>query len=393
MTISAGKVVKTTAKVTYKVASFTIKAAVTVVKTTVSATVHVIAAIMNPVVLIILACVLVIVICASAVITLMGGGAAASNATKYAVSNPVGLGDVPEGWNDGIEFLNTSKEKKKNEFANIIDNLYYDVNDATHSDLVYMERTDQSGSKTIYNKSFAVESQKNTLKSSLDWNLSLTELEVLSITYVYLQKIENKKNETTDAVYSVNFTQEIIDEIVGKLVMFSDNTYPNQECPGKSCTKHVETKPNPEFENAKYLTENYLSAYNDWIIIVDLIYDNNAIRDGRGQTAHWNNNIQWRIDNWNSVYTHATPYYSNNGEDFLNLLYKWYSDQWDYTYSLPETIEVVTYNCEHLHTLHSLGLSFFSKNDIMNSLNFSENEIKWEELTEGGFQVATTSEG
>ena len=40
--------------------------------------------------------------------------------------------------------------------------------------------------------------------------------------------------------------------------------------------------------------------------------------------------------------------------------------------------------CDHLHTLHSIGLYGYSKDTVMNTLGFTNNYKEWEALTEFG---------
>lgn len=73
------------------------------------------------------------------------------------VGNAAGLVDVPAQYQVGLEYLNTALENHRNDFNSLIDSLYYNYDDLTNSNLVYMERTDESGGKAIYEKSFATD--------------------------------------------------------------------------------------------------------------------------------------------------------------------------------------------------------------------------------------------
>ena len=362
-----------TAKVIYKTGKFTTKAVVITAKVTKTVIVHVTAALMNPIVIIIVAFGIILLMLLAMIVLLMGGGASASRSINNAYSSAAGLVNIPEQYQNALEYFNTAVENRQAEFDTVIDNMYYDYNNLPESSVVYMERTTPAPA-VIYEKSFSIDERKETLKSAWDMSLTITDKEAIAIAYVYLEKEKNTANHTEGGIYKISYTQEVFDLILTKCVTYSDAIYPEQYCPDKNCTKHVEMVDNPDYPIAVENTNTSLNAYNEWLGIAERI--------SSGQ--NWENEIGWRISNWISVYG-LTPYYSNDGYDFANYLYGRYSDFWDIQDSTPQQIEQVTYICEHKHDLHSVGLAFFTKEDIMNALEFTDNDKKWEELTEKGF--------
>lgn len=366
---TTGTVVKKAGTAIYRTTAFTVKSAVAVSRFVGNAAIYAAASLMNPIV-IFLAVIIISFVMMSGLFVLVLGG---DTNNKTVMTNAVGLGNVSEQYQIGLDFLDTALENKKSDFNSLIDSLYYNYDDLTYSNLVYMEKTSELGIKTVYEKSFADDNRKNALKS--EWNIAITEREFLAIAYVYLENEKNTLNNTKHRVYKVSYTQEVFDIIVSKCAAYSDSIYNNQICHDENCTRHVEVYPNPEYERAVNETDKLWSAYTDWTYIAQMIYDNDGVTD----------DIQWRIDNWISTYNFS-PYYSDYGWDFANDIYSRYSDSWDYMVTVPETIEEVTYICEHHHDLHSIGLVFFDKETVMNALNFDDISKQWVELTEKGFE-------
>lgn len=365
---TTGTAVKRTGTVVYKTTAFTAKSTVAVAKFVGNAAVHVVASLANPAIIIFLGLIIVLSLCFGSVLILISG----DNTDKSARVNAAGLVDVPAQYQVGLEYLNTALENHRNDFNSLIDSLYYNYDDLTNSNLVYMERTDESGGKAIYEKSFATDDRKNALKS--EWNIPLTEREFLAIAYVLLENEKNISGSTEHGIYEVSYNQEVFDTIIEKCVVYNDTVYGGQKCPDENCTRHVEYVDNPDYQTAVNRQEKSWRAYDEWTDIANsIIEDDSVIADG------------WRIDNWILVYN-ISPYYSNNGWDFADYLYDRYIDDWNTMVSTPEKIEKVTYICEYKHDLHSVGLAFFDKETVMNALNFDDVSKQWVELTEKGFE-------
>ena len=62
---------------------------------------------------------------------------------------------------------------------------------------------------------------------------------------------------------------------------------------------------------------------------------------------------------------------------------------------MPETTRTPYYTCDHLHTLHSFGLNFYSAEQVMQTLNFTEEEKQWVSMTAMNIQqyLITEPEG
>lgn len=380
---TANDIVKTTGKAAYKTTVFTAKAIIQTAKISGVVVANVIALAMNPIVIGFAALIIIFVILASSVVILLGGGGGGGSTNGHAQSGAVGLVDVPAQYQEGLQFYNTAVENRKNDFLSIIDSMHFSDDDLTHSDLVYMQKTTENSSVVQYEKSYSNDERKNTLKSS--WDISVTDIEAIAIAYVYLEKQLNNENGTERGIYEVKYSQEVFDTIISKCITYSDTTYAGQECPSKICTAHYYDNPNyqPALDNANMSAE----AYNDWNDIIGYIDTFNSIRDGSAQTTYWDNEVQWRIDNWNSVYGSkfvTIPYYSNGGRDYLSYLGGEYNRYNDILSSTPQ--QLVDYQCDHQHTLHSIGLAVFNKNDVMAALEFTESDIQWVELTQKGFE-------
>lgn len=375
---------KYTAKFAYRTVVTTTKAAVATVKITTNTITHILALAVNPVVVTLVGLLVVFIYSAGILVALIGG----DTTDKSAMSGAAGLVTVNQQYQDATSFLNTAIANRKSGFESMINSLIYDTNNLGTSDLVYMERTLPSPT-TIYQTSFPTSNQKNTLISA--WNLNLDTNEVIAIAYVYLERIQNTANNTQNEIYPVTYTQDTFDFILEKYAQYTDTVYSSQRCPQGNCTQHVETKPNPDYQTAVDNVSFAANAYNDWADVIPYIveYDNrkDQIRDGRAQAAYWDNTVQWRIDNWNSVYSWkwGNAYTNRQGQElleFLGIKYEAYVDIMNHT---PQTYDEITYICNCQHTLHSIGLAFNTSDAVMNSLNFTEDEKKWTQLTKEGF--------
>jgi len=370
---TTGNVVKKAGTTIYKTAEFTAKSTVAVAKFVGNAIVNIAATLTSPIIIFLIFIVVFLLIISSVVVLLMGVSTSGSNSNAKAYSSASGLIDVPEQYQAGLELLKTSLESHQNDFNSLIDSLYYNYDDLTNSNLVYMERTNETGGKAIYEKSFATDDRKNALKS--EWNIPLTEREFLAIAYVWLENEKNASNNSEHGIYEVTYTEEVFDTIIEKCVVYNDTVYGGQKCPDENCTRHVEYIDNPDYQTAVERTDKSWAAYDEWTDIANSIIEDDNVVEGE----------QWRIDNWISTYN-MSPYYSNNGWDFADNLYNQYSNNWDIMAATPEKIEQVTYICEYKHDLHSIGLAFFDKETVMNALNFDDISKQWVELTEKGFE-------
>lgn len=379
---TVGSAIKGTGTAIYRTTAFTMKSVVTVSKIFGNVAVNTVAFLINPVVVCLLIMIFMFILIISIVITLLGVGAGASNSNKQAYSSAYGLVDVSSQYQTGLGYLNIALENKQNEFNSLIDSLYFDYDNLTYSDLVYLERTKPAPS-TIYQTSFATDERKNSLKS--EWSISLTEHELMAIAYVYLETVENTNNGTKYGIYKVAFNQEVFDTIVSKCVAYSDSVYGNQKCPDENCTEHIEMLPNPDYVSLQEQCDTLADAYNDWGEVASALYDNSQFTNSNAQSAHWNSVVQPVLNTWIVKYNRY-PVLDNNGYDFLDTLGSEYETAIEQLNNTPPEIEQVTYICEYQHNLHSIGLAFFDKETVMNALNFDDTTKQWVELTEKGFE-------
>lgn len=379
---TVGSAVRNTGTVIYKTTAFTVKSVVAVSKFAGNVVVNTVAFFMNPVVILFALIIIICVIIASLLVLLLGGGASASNSNRQAYSSAYGLVDVSSQYQTGLEYLNIAIENKQNDFNSLIDSFYFNYDDLTNSDLVYMERTLPSPVKK-YETSFATDERKNSLKS--EWNITLTEREIIAIAYVYMENQKNEANGTEHGIYEVSFSQEVFDTIISKCVVYSDNVYGSQKCPDENCTRHVEMLPNADYISLQEQCDNLADAYNDWGEVASALYDNSQIENSYAQSAHWNSVVQPMLNTWIVTYNRY-PELENNGYDFLDTLGSEYETAIEQLNNTPPEIEQVTYICEYQHNLHSVGLAFFDKETVMNALNFDDISKQWVELTETGFE-------
>ena len=374
---TVGSAVRNTGTVIYKTTAFTVKSVVAVSKFAGNVVVNTVAFLMNPVIIIIifvLACILLL----GSVLIIVAG----DDTDKSTRVNASGLIDIPSQYQTGLEYLHIAVENKQNDFNSLIDSFYFNYDDLTNSDLVYMERTLPSPVKK-YETSFATDDRKNSLKS--EWNITLTEREIIEIAYVYLENQKNEANGTEHGIYEVSFSQEVFDTIISKCVVYSDDVYSSQRCPDENCTRHVEMLPNPDYISLQEQCDNLADAYNDWGEVASALYDNSQIENSYAQSAHWNSVVQPILNTWIVTYNRY-PELENNGYDFLDTLGSEYETAIEQLNNTPPEIEQVTYICEYQHNLHSVGLAFFDKETVMNALNFDDISKQWVELTETGFE-------
>ena len=331
---TTGNVVKKTGTTIYKIAEITAKTTVSVAKFAGNVIVHIAATLTSPLIIFLIFLIVFLLLISSLVVLLMGIGTSGSNSNAKAYSSASGLVDVSSQYQAGLEYLNTALENHQNNFNSLIDSIYFNYDDLTNSSLVYMERTNSDGGKVVYEKSFATDERKNSLKS--EWNIPLTEREFLAIAYVYLENEMNTSGNTGHGIYEVSYTQEVFDTIVSKCAVYSDSVYGGQVCPDENCTRHVEYVDNPDYYYA-------LDRVNE------------------------------AADNYNN----------SGGDEYWGQQYEYWLDILNNT---PSKIEEVTYICEYRHDLHSVGLAFFDKETVMNALDFDDISKQWVELTEKGFE-------
>ena len=355
------------AQAAYRAAQYAVQAAAFIAKVTVNAVVQIAAALTDPVVLAVIAAALVLFLVIYGIIIIIFG---ADTSTRDAYINAAGLGDVSEGYNDGLTYFQNAVEKRKGEYDAMIDALYYNGNDLTNSDLVYMERTKYGNPPNIttYETGFASDAYKGILHDA--WDLQLDPLDALAIAYVYLEKQQNIDYETEADIYNVTYTEEVFDEILNICVQFIEEVHGNYTCPDENCT----------------INEAWKSACSDLQTDVEMV--RNAVSDKNDVYLDWmQSNAQALINNPNDAnayndliedINHFRGIVSNELIDWLKANANRVANKG--TNGIPQ------YICNHKHNLHSIGLSFLTAEDIMNALEFTDTDKEWVEYTKTGIQ-------
>lgn len=361
--------VKKTAVTSFRVARKTFKIGAFLVT-------HIVAVALNPIVWFVAGFAIVLFLIFSALMLLLGAGAAQQEQTQEAYGNPAGLMDIPANIQEAINYYQVACAGQRTEFSNLIDSFYYDAGNLSHSDLVYMMRNVPA---TTWEKSLATPTRKSQLKNA--WAVTLPEAEAISIVYIDLQRQQNVASGTEMGIYEVEFKQEQFDALLDVCAVHTDTLYYGQECPSKNCSRHVRIQPNPDYTTYCQKRDQYADAYNAWLAIVEDM----EIADGMSYPAsnyYWNANVVPAVNQWQIDWQLAAPsnWSDNNGNTFLSTLGRQYEYYVGMVNSTPENIETPYYICDHNHTLHSVGLNFFDADAVMTQYGFSENEKAWERM-------------
>ena len=296
---NTAKAAKGAAETTYKTVKTTVKVTAYVAKFIGTVWEHAIAATLNPIIWIIAVIIVFIIFECFGIILITQGY---TEKTYDAYVSAKGLGKVDDEYSHGQELYKAAQDVKRNEFYDIINGSgslaygyyitptgqAYPYEDKEKSDLLYMSKTYATPSGTYESSSYGVFWATDQAKTVLvnQWNLSVEEYQALAISYVYLQKQQNADEETIMDIYSVKFSEELMNTIIENSVKYVVSKTPNCGCPGENCRHR-----------------------------------------------------------------------SSGG-----------------------------YFCTHLHTLYSIAVTFYSKDDVMDKLGFSQKEKEWESITEVYFK-------
>lgn len=393
---TATKLVKAPKQI-YKATENTIK----VVKTTVHVTSviisNTIAVLLNPVALLLILVVIVVILCA-ALLTQAASGTQAEETQVMggAYIEMIGIDDISLRYPDAAEYYRIACDNNRSRFHQLIDRLYYNYNDLEHSDLVYMER-DLTGTVTVYQKGFAQDSYKATLKSA--WSVPVTQRQAIAIAYVYLEMQENNANGSEMDIYPVTFTQDTFNVIVDASAIWSINRFDNQQCPDSDCV-HDEM-PNPAYQTAVSDFQQAETRYNDWnanVVPAANTYRyylntyNNAPAAAQSSIqplldAAWAR-LNEAVNNW--YYVFGDRYWTINA-DIGDNASAWLGAEVDAARTTmnttPQTIQNPAAVCHLHHTLHSIGLYGYAADTIMNSLGFTDQYKNWVALVEYGMNT------
>lgn len=380
----------------------TVHVTVTTVRVTANVLVHIAAALLNPVTWIIaLACVIIYVILGM-VVVIMGGASIQETAQTFAYTQQAGIGSEEE-MEEASEFYRLACERNKTNFSDLIYNIYFSTSDLKNSSLIYMERN-ANGGITQYTRGFATDAWKQTLTST--WMITVPENEATAIAYVYLESQKNAENGTEQQIYPIEYTQEVFNEIVDAAVKWSDITYPNQYCDERKCSEHHDEHPNPAYQTA---SDNYTQCitrrddFNTHVVPAANNYNyileqyNNVPAAGKGAMQNALNDawaeLEQAFRNWEYVFGYTgwelNEYTGYNGSAWLQ---QFVDGAWDAMQNTPQTITTTYWTCDHLHTLHSVGLFTYDKETVMNALGFSQADKKWEQLIELGMTLDEPNE-
>ena len=399
---------KNTVKAAYRATVKTVKMVYVATKALVTGMIHLVAFLMNPIVLVIIAVLLVAVMLTQAVVVLMG--AVAGGGAMVTASGAVGLGNVPESYQQGLTLLNNATTDSQAGFNDLVNAPQYLGNDLyngqlANSDLVFLRTTAMDGSINNYSTAFATDSQKAMLRNA--WNLSLPENEILAIAYVLLQKRANEAGGTVGQVYNVDYTFDIFHEIISLIVTYHTTIHTNQLCPGQNCTIEIYILPNPDYialeaQIAQLIADiAYYQAQID--SIEPTIATMEADRDWYTDMVNYYNGLL-ADDPTNTFYQAERNYYSAMRTNVINALSThygtrssliWQRDNRQFQLAnrqtqlanTPETIEVESDPlCNALHTLHAIELRYSTTNTVMNTLGFTDTERQLVSLTILGFE-------
>ena len=95
--------------------------------------------------------------------------------------------------------------------------------------------------------------------------------------------------------------------------------------------------------------------------------------------------------NWESVFGYTgwtiDEYIGINGSAWLQ---QFTDTAWRTLQNTDEYITTTYYTCDHLHTLHSIGLYTYDKETVMTALGFTDADKEWENLIELGMTLDLT---
>ena len=344
-TVKKGKKAANGVKLLYKAPAATIKVAKVSVKVTETIVTHIAAFLISPVFWIIVFIILI----------LAGGGVAGTTKSKAygtaAGSNQV----IATAFVQAENFYRIASENKQNEFNSLINSFYFSTSDLSHSDLVYM-KCSHDGSE--YQTSLATDTRKQQLKDK--FSNSLPKAEAIALAYVYLEKQKNNDNNTSGKLYEVEFTQQAFDDLLNKMISWTETTYSGQECPTHDCARD----PNlfREWKDYERKYNEAVNSFNRWF---------DYVRNG------------WNIDDWWHEYGwlyNTYPYTDNDGNDYgqyIGDMMHHFETERDRYHTDYDNSRV----CVHEHKLHAIGLDIISKEAVMDSWGFDENDRQWVEMT------------
>ena len=355
-TVKKGKKAANGVKLLYKAPAATIKVAKVSVKVTETIVTHIAAFLISPVFWIIVFIILIISTLIIPLILILAGGGVAGTTKSKAYGTAAGSNQViATAFVQAENFYRIASENKQNEFNSLINSFYFSTSDLSHSDLVYM-KCSHDGSE--YQTSLATDTRKQQLKDK--FSNSLPKAEAIALAYVYLEKQKNNDNNTSGKLYEIEFTQQAFDDLLNKMISWTETTYSGQECPSHDCARD----PNlfREWKDYERKYNEAVNSFNRWF---------DYVRNG------------WNIDDWWHEYGwlyNTYPYTDNDGNDYgqyIGDMMHHFETERDRYHTDYDNSRV----CVHEHNLHAIGLDIISKEAVMDSWGFDENDRQWVEMT------------
>ena len=355
-TVKKGKKAANGIKLLYKAPAATIKVAKVSVKVTETIVTHIAAFLISPVFWIIVFIILIISTLIIPFILILAGGGVAGTTKSKAYGTAAGSNQViATAFVQAENFYRIASENKQNEFNSLINSFYFSTSDLSHSDLVYM-KCSHDGSE--YQTSLATDTRKQQLKDK--FSNSLPKAEAIALAYVYLEKQKNNDNNTSGKLYEIEFTQQAFDDLLNKMISWTETTYSGQECPSHDCARD----PNlfREWKDYERKYNEAVNSFNRWF---------DYVRNG------------WNIDDWWHEYGwlyNTYPYTDNDGNDYgqyIGDMMHHFETERDRYHTDYDNSRV----CVHEHNLHAIGLDIISKEAVMDSWGFDENDRQWVEMT------------
>lgn len=342
----------------------------------------------SPALWIVVAASVIIAVLISAAATLLGGASEYEEQIRQAINDPIGLVDnIPEDIQNALEYFRIACENKKTEYCDMINNLYYDIDNLPESDLVYEVR---NSPPTTYDTSIATSSRKVTLCNA--WDVTLSAPEALSIVYVLLERAENEANGTELELYPVEYSQLAFDELLDICCIHTDTVFSGQECPQRNCSLHYDEQPNPAYTTAYNAYIQEVDRYNDFLenvspwsaeyrsrLEAQAAEPNHMAREAmQSWVDDAKEMLQQAFNNWEYVFGwtgwEVNEYMDINCQAWLG---EFVEDAQTTMNNTPQTIQTPYYTCDHLHELHSIGLNLFNADETMNLYSFTEAERQW----------------
>lgn len=368
-----------------------------------SLVVHTVAVLISPVTWVIIAIGFVVYLLMTLLIILTGVAAQDNNSKQQAYATPVALGeDIPEEIQQAKAMFEAAADAQKQVYTAKIDALQFSTADMPHNDTVYLVRNEPPAT---FETSLATNARKTQLKNA--WQLAVSEAEGIAIAYVYLERQENEAHGLQGVLYPVSNTQDVFDMIVADMVTVTETQFRNQECPDTNCSVHYREEPNPARAAAQSELEAAIQRRDDWntnvvpcsnAYVAAVNAYNNTPAAGQPYAQQQVDSTYavfvQAVNNWSSVYgVWGLNINGNLGANMQTQLNNEVTAAETTRNNTPETIQIPYYTCDHLHTLHSFGLNFYSAEQIMQGLGFTEDEKQWVSLTAMNIQQYLMPEG